>query len=445
MPLKSGKAPLLESVSQSPLLLAADSEKLFQASIEFITAHEHAPEILGQATHMSDDHDFWGVDDWRAALRPYVVKNGVLQIPVMGVLLNRFSYQLGRWATGYTYIEKAMQRGLRDSEVKGIAFIHDSPGGEVAGCFELVDKIFEARGEKPMRAFAADHAYSASFALASAADEIVITRSGGVGSVGVVTAHVEFSKMLEEMGIKITFIFRGAHKVDGNPYEKLPENVKSRIEERIDKIYGVFTSTVARNRAMEEDDVRATEALTYDANDSIEIGFADRLGALEEELVIFSQEAVSAEDEQMAKENENAEATPKGVDQATHDAAVASARTEGATAERTRITTILNSEEAKARPAAAMSTAMNTGMSVEEAATFLKTLPEETSATKTEETKPNASGTTPFDAAMSQDNPEVGGGDAGGDKAQDDDPDAESKSILASFAGMSGRAQKKAS
>jgi hypothetical protein len=73
MPLKSGKAPLLESVSQSPLLLAADSEKLFQASIEFITAHEHAPEILGQATHMSDDHDFWGVDDWRAALRPYVV------------------------------------------------------------------------------------------------------------------------------------------------------------------------------------------------------------------------------------------------------------------------------------------------------------------------------------------------------------------------------------
>ena len=145
-------APLLEQITQSPLLIDEGAEGLFRASIQHIVAHEHADAFMGSAVSMSEDEEFWPrSDDWRAAYRPYNVKNGVLQIPVMGVLLNRFPWQLGRWATGYTYIEKALQRGLADGNVRGIAFIHDSPGGEVAGCFELGDKIFQARGKKPMR------------------------------------------------------------------------------------------------------------------------------------------------------------------------------------------------------------------------------------------------------------------------------------------------------
>jgi len=88
------------------------------------------------------------------------------------------------------------------------------------------------------------------------------------------------------MGIKLTLIYAGKHKVDGNAYEKLPDSVKGRIQERIDRIYGVFTSTVARNRGIDDNAVRATEALTFDAQDSTAQGFADRIGALEEEMVI---------------------------------------------------------------------------------------------------------------------------------------------------------------
>lgn len=442
-------SPLLEHITQNPLLLSASSEKLFQSCVSHVIAGEHSEDMLSEAyaSHANDD-DFWPQpDDWRAQYRPYVVKNGVLQIPVMGVLLHRFSYTVGRWATGYTYIDKAMQRGMGDPAVKAIAFLVDSPGGEVAGCFELVDKIFEARGEKPFRAFAADHAYSAAYAIASASDQIVVTRSGGVGSIGVVTAHVEYSKALEEMGIKVTFIFAGQHKVDGNPYEKLPESVKSRIQERINRIYGVFTSTVARNRSMDEKAVRDTEALTYDANQAIEVGLADKVGALEEEMVVFSEEVAATEDNQMADTN-----SPKQIDQAAHDAAVASARTEGATAERTRISAILACDEGKARPKAAMSLAMKTAMSVEEAKSVLSDMPEEKAeaaapAPKAEEQqpgKPAAAGPTPFDAAMEQNNPEVGAsaGGKGDDKGDDDEKAA--ASILASYAGVTGRKTKAA-
>lgn len=434
--------PLLQQLTQSPLLLDGMAKEVLLGTVSYISAHAHANELL--AANMGEDEEFWPrSDDWRASLRPYNVKNGILQIPVMGVLLNRFGYQLGRWATGYTYIEKALARGLADGNVRGIAFIHDSPGGEVAGNFELGDKIFEARGKKPMRAFAMDSSYSASYSLSSAAGPLSVSRSGGVGSIGVVTAHVEYSELLKNEGIKVTFIFAGKHKVDGNPYEKLPESVKSRWQERIDTIYGVFTAAVARNRSMDEGKVRATEALTYEAKQAIDKGLADRVGSFEEEMALFSDE-IDQGDENMA------------IEQAAHDAAVNSARTEGhaagkaeglkegLTAARVRINAILALDEAKERPKAANSLAMKTDLSVEDAKASLADMAVEPKAEVKTPPKPKAGEPgAMFDAAMGN-----GAGveaEGEGDDADDTDKAATgANAILGSYRRATGRPAKKA-
>lgn len=450
----SNRAPLLQQITQSPLLIAQDSQELFQASIEHVVSHEHANALMASAASMqNDDADFWPQPDtWQAQYRPYVVKNGVLQIPVMGVLLSRFPWQLGRWATGYQYIEKAMARGLADGNVQKIAFICDTPGGEVTECFELGDKIYEARGQKPMRAFAANHAYSAGYVIFSSGDDGAVTRSGGVGSIGVVTAHVDYSERLAQDGIKVTFIFAGKHKVDGNPYEKLPDSVKSRIQDRINRIYGVFVSTVARNRAKDESEVRATEALTYDADDAIAENLADRIGSLDDEMVIFADGTEQAEDEEMANDNT--------ISQAAHDAAVASARTEGHTAgkaegisegkatglkegadlAKARIVAILGCDEAKKRPISAMAAAMDSEMTVDQAKAFMTKLPEEKAAVAaTPAPKKTLSA---FELAMQKDNPNVGA-ETGDDDQDGDEPEAKANSILADFASAAGMKRKK--
>lgn len=182
----------------------------------------------------SDDEDGFWSEDW-SWLRPYNVVDGVLQIPVKGVLLSGFPYQLWDWATGYEYIMAAYQRGMDDPNVKGLAFVIDSPGGEVEGNFDLVDFMSGDAKVKPVQAFAVA-AYSAAYSIASAADKITVTRTGGVGSIGVVTSHVDMSKALDDWGYKITFIFAGKHKVDGNPYEPLPDDVKARIQTTVDKL-----------------------------------------------------------------------------------------------------------------------------------------------------------------------------------------------------------------
>lgn len=458
-------APLLEQMSQQPLAISQTAAALFQQSIEYVVSDAKAMATAfattKEAKAAANDNEFWGnpndPDDYLHYYRPYNVKDGVLQIPVMGVLLDRFPWQLGRWATGYKYIEMAIKRGLEDVAVTAIALIFDSPGGEVSGCFELAEKV--AAATKPTRAFVANHAYSAAYALASSCDVITVTKSGGVGSIGVVTSHVSYADALDKAGIKVTFIFAGKHKVDGNPYENLPDAVKARIQKRIDKIYGIFTSTVAQNRGMDEKDVRATEALTYDAEEAIENGLADRIGALEEEMVIFTEEAGDTGDEYMTVQTGNVtgqkpENSGNGVDQATYERGLADAKAEGFAAGQKaamdRISAIMNCDEAKDKQAAATKFALKTSMSLDEAKALLTDMPSEKAETKQAEDEGKAktagaktSARNHFAEAMNNsDNPNLTAVEGGDDEG--DDTDKAVNSILGAYASVAGKPRKTA-
>lgn len=369
--------------------------------------------------------DFWyDESDWRAVYRPYIVRDGVLLIPVKGVLLNDFGYALGNWATGYQYIWRAFERGMGDLNVRGIALVCDTPGGMVAGNFELVDKMYAMRGVKPIAGFAHESAYSAGYSIISAADpgSITVSRTGGVGSIGVVTSHVDLSKMMEQDGIAVTFIHAGKHKVDGNPYEALAPEVKARIQKRIDYLYGIFVSTVARNRDMDEQAVRETEALTFGAPEALSNGLADKIGGFDDALADFSASLNPQEgDETMADLTQADIDTAVAAATQNHEAALANARAEGAaegaTAERTRINAILASDAGKERPKAALSAALKTGMDLDTATTFLAELPKEAPGATAE----NGKGKDRFDAAMDgTDNPDMTDGGQGEERSEQD-------------------------
>lgn len=373
-----------------PSFVAPEFRARFETALGSLAAHPDAPKLL--AGNLSAD-DFWPeADDWRAAYRPYVVRDGILFVPVKGVLLHDFPWSLGSWATGYIYIAKAIERGLADANVKGIALVGDSYGGEVAGCFELVDRIYAARGQKPVRAFAHEYAYSAGYAVLSAADSLTVSRTGGVGSIGVVCAHVDISEAMKAYGMKITFIFAGKHKVDGNAYEPLPDDVKARIQVEIDECYAIFTSAVARNRAMDETAVRETEALCFTAKKAVSNGLADSIGPLDDAVAAFAADLSSPDDEgedEMSKDksagepaattdtnpaaNKPGAATPAAA--AAAPEAAAEEKPDAATAERARIKGIMGLEEAKGRTALAEHFAYSTTMSVEDAKKALAAAP----------------------------------------------------------------------
>jgi HK97 family phage prohead protease len=144
--------------------------------------------------------------------------------------------------------------------------------------------MFAARGDKPCVAISYDQSYSASYCLMSAcADKIFVTPCGGVGSVGVWTAHTDISGMLDKAGVKITLIYSGSKKVDGNPLEPLSVDARDDIQTEVDRIREMFAESVAQGRGCPMDKVMGTEAAIYFADKGIPL-MADYVGSMDDAL-----------------------------------------------------------------------------------------------------------------------------------------------------------------
>lgn len=311
----------------------------------------------------------------REQSKPFAFADGVAIIPVHGSLINRFGGYYG-YVTGYNFIRSQFSAALMDDDVKYIVFDVNSFGGEAAGCFELAAEIAEARGTKPIIAVVDSNCYSAAYALASAADKIIAIPSAGVGSVGVVAMHMDMSGWLTKIGLNITFIFSGKHKVDGNPYEALPAAVKADIQKGVDKSRATFVSVVAQNRGMDEKVVYDTEAKTYRADDAKSLGLVDAIAvprAALRSLIDGDDAEQSDEDAKTVTTTEPEKENAMG-DEVTKEAAAQQAAQASQTAaanERARVQGILNCAEAAHNPKQANHLAFNTSMSVEDAKALL--------------------------------------------------------------------------
>jgi signal peptide peptidase SppA len=229
------------------------------------------------------------LDDWDddigepAQARAYEVVEGIAIIPVTGTLVQKLgTLRPYSGMTGYDGLRANLSMALADDAVRAVVLDIDSPGGEVAGCFDLADSIYKARGSKPIWSILTESAYSAAYALASACDRIVVPRTGGTGSVGVICMHVDMSKALGAAGVNVTLIHYGDRKADGADSKPLSDEALSRYQSDVDAMGELFVKTVARNRGLSVKTVRATQATTFLGAAGVEIGFADAVQAPDE-------------------------------------------------------------------------------------------------------------------------------------------------------------------
>lgn len=213
-----------------------------------------------------------------AGSQPYAVVDGIAVIEIAGTLVHRGAW-IGQSSgmTSYEGIAAQLQAALADPSVRGIALDIDSFGGEVAGAFDLADRIRAASAQKPVHAFIAEHALSAGYVLASQANRIILPRTGAVGSIGVVALHTNMSGALDQKGIAITLIHAGAHKIDANPYQPLPESVHDQMQLQLESVRQLFAQTVAEGRGGRFDAATAlaTEAAVFRGTDAVAAGLAD--------------------------------------------------------------------------------------------------------------------------------------------------------------------------
>lgn len=225
-----------------------------------------------------DDPAYGQAEPWQASA--YENLGGIAVIPIEGTLVQKLgTLRPYSGMTGYDGIRQNFLAALTDPDVNAIFLDIDSPGGECAGCFDLADAIFNARGNKPIWAVLNENAFSAAYALASAADYITIPRTGATGSIGTLLMHVDFSRALDESGLTVRFLTYGARKADAYPEQPLSDEAAATLQGFIDSSGELFVQTVARNRGIEADVVRDTQARALMPDEAIALGLVDEVMA----------------------------------------------------------------------------------------------------------------------------------------------------------------------
>jgi signal peptide peptidase SppA len=404
---------IAQRVFHTPLLAAPSK------AVSFV--HGLGPRILGQKVEIEgiDENTLVGpTRDPQASLlddrvgeqiragraEPFRLIEGVAVIPVTGTLIHRGTW-VGSYSGEMSYegLSAQLEAAADARLVRGIALEIDSYGGQVAGCFELADLIREISTTKPVHAFVCDHAYSAAYALASQASRIVVSRTGGAGSIGVICLHADYSTQLEQRGIKISVISAGEHKADENPYEPLPDSVRSDVQSECEYLRMLFAQTVGegRGQSLTAEAALETEARCYIGAKALEAGLVDEVANPREAFERFVAQINGRSDDAPgftsnprggnpmtdktktpATAVEDGDQAPEAsVPQAPESPAAAPAAPSepaapaAAADERTRIGAILNCEEAKGREDLAKSFAFDSDMDAATAQKHLAAAP----------------------------------------------------------------------
>jgi len=189
--------------------------------------------------------------------KAYENVDGVGVIRVDGVLarrMNLFSKISGGAST--ELITQQVLAALEDRDARSILLLIDSPGGSVDGTQELAETIYKSRGKKPIVALATGMMASGAYWIGAAADEVLISSDTTVvGSIGVVSTHVDVSRAEDRIGIKTTEITAGKYKRIASQYGPLTQEGRQSMQEMVDDIYTAFVKDVASFRSVQVETV----------------------------------------------------------------------------------------------------------------------------------------------------------------------------------------------
>lgn len=218
----------------------------------------------------------------------------VAVIPVYGVLTHRaHAKSISTPMTSTEELSAQIRAAVASPDVGSIVLDVDSPGGSVFGVQEVADTIFSLRGSKPIIAVANAQAASGAYWIASQADELVITPSGAVGSIGAFMAHDDKSEKYAKDGVKRTFVYAGKYKVEGHDTGPLEGEGLAHAQAMVDSFYSSFVRAVAKGRGVSVETARGPdfgEGRMVLARQAVAGGMANRIATLDE---VVAQQAKS--------------------------------------------------------------------------------------------------------------------------------------------------------
>jgi ClpP class serine protease len=218
----------------------------------------------------------WGCEFSIAAPKPDLFKQvGALAIvDINGPLLQHADWLWDSYEAIRSRVDSALA-----SSCETLVLRIDSPGGEVAGCFELSDEIrtkAKAVGKRVV-AYVDGQAASAAYALACSADAICVPPTGTVGSIGCIKVALDQTGLDRAMGLTFAVVGSGSRKADGNPHVAMSEATLAAIQGEVDGMAAVFFDLVGRARGLAPEAVAGLEAAIFLGTSGVAAKLADQV------------------------------------------------------------------------------------------------------------------------------------------------------------------------
>ncbi|BEK11627.1 signal peptide peptidase SppA [Campylobacter jejuni] len=138
-----------------------------------------------------------------------------------------------------------------DSNIKGVLFVIDSPGGAFAPSMELALAIKDLKIKKPVLVYASGTMASGSYLAGVGANKILANPASFIGSIGVIMQGADLSGLANKLGIKEQTIQAGEFKSAGTFARAWNENERNFLQGLIDQSYDLFIGFVAKERALD--------------------------------------------------------------------------------------------------------------------------------------------------------------------------------------------------
>lgn len=188
---------------------------------------------------------------------PYDFDNGTRVIPLFGAITRGLGL-LGKYygmADTDEFVEQ-VNAAANDPKVSSIILHIQSPGGDAIGCCEASEAVQRASVSKPVKAFTDEIMASAAYFIGAASEQIYVTKSALIGSIGTYVVLADDSKFWERMGVEYIVLRSGKYKgagIDGYDDEQINE-----MQRMVDSFGLQFRNAVSayRNGAVDLDDMQ---------------------------------------------------------------------------------------------------------------------------------------------------------------------------------------------
>ena len=207
-------------------------------------------------------------------------KNGLGYIEVHGAITYKPVYGMCGEVQGASYIglfnsvESLVEQGC-----KTIVLDFSSPGGQASHIQEYSDAIRKLADENDVSliAYVDEMACSAAYWLACMCDEVIANPDAVVGSIGVVVALTDFSKAMDNAGIKRVFITAGSSKVPFDESGAFKKDFLDKIQKDVNLLNEKFASHVSNYTGLSTETIKELNAESFSAEDALEIGLINSI------------------------------------------------------------------------------------------------------------------------------------------------------------------------